>query len=275
MSTLKLLGKGGSSTAGSTISGSRGGSTYSGTTSITSNSINTQGSNINKSKPSSTYSANIAGLGSSINVSGSGGSLNSGTAKKKKGIFSKAFSLGLNRKTTLSPSANIQLGHVEEEDRLQRVTDHMKDMLLSLIRIRVQRGGVESVRGYVEYEVQIFYSDQHRPYRTIDRYDAFRQLAEDLAQPGKTPASAAFTALSKFPPKANSLFGCTEQELSERTRLLDRWLREVCCCYKLMGDRNRLLVRNFLCFDMSNDLEVKISQTPGYGTSPHSFTTIF
>ena len=199
---------------------------------------------------------NIAGFGSSINISGSGGSLNSGTAKKKKGMFSKAFSLGLNRRTSMNPSANIQLEHAEEEDRLQKVTDHMKDTLLPLIRLRVQRGGVESLRGYVEYEVQIFYSDQHRPYRTIDRYDAFRQLAEDLSQPGKTPASAAFTALSKFPPKANSLFGCTEQELSERTRLLDRWLREVCCCYKLMGDRNRLLVRNFLCFDMSNDLEV-------------------
>ena len=88
------------------------------------------------------------------------------------------------------------------------------------------------------------------------RYDAFRQLAEDLAIPGKTPASASFSALSKFPPKTSAIFGCTEQELSERTRLLDRWLREVCSCYKLMGDRNRLLVRNFLCFDMSNDLEI-------------------
>ena len=36
-----------------------------------------------------------------------------------------------------------------------------------------------------------------------------------------------------------NIFGCTEDELSERTRLLDRWMREICCCYKMMGDRNR------------------------------------
>lgn len=271
MSTLKSLGRnGGSSVVSSTLSGSRFGgtaSTYSGTASITSNSNNTYdnsgSSNNNSSVTSGNHKngnvLNIAGYGSNINTTSSGGIMNSGlAAKKKKGIFAKAFSLGMDRsKMTTNPSANIQLGRAEEEDRLQRVTSHMKETLLPLIRLRVQRGGVESLRGYVEYEVQIFYSDQHRPYRTIDRYDAFRQLQEDLAMPGKTPASAAFIALSKFPPKANSfLFGCTEQELSERTRLLDRWLREVCCCYKLMGDRNRLLVRNFLCFDMSNDLEV-------------------
>ena len=264
MSTLSALGRGGSSTAGSTLSGSKdysessrsnAGSTYS----------TRPGNQNNDNRNNGPNTLNIASFGSSINTTSSGQSLNSGTARKgKKGGILKAFSLGLNKKTTTNPSAHIQVGHAEEEDRLQRVTNHMRETLLPLIRLRVQRGGVDSLRGYVEYEVQIFYSDHHRPYRTIDRYDAFRQLAVDLAQAGQTPASASFTSLSKFPPKAKSLFGCTEQELSERTRLLDRWLREVCCCYKLMGDRNRLLIRNFLCFDMSNDLEVffmKVTKT--------------
>lgn len=127
---------------------------------------------------------------------------------------------------------------------------------LTLLKIRVQRGGVDVVRGFVEYEIQIVFNTSQRPYRVIDRYDAFRQLRDDLGIEGTNSANSGFSTMAKFPPKSFSLFGATEEELSERARMLDAWLREVCCYYKFMGDRNRGTLRTFFCFDMSNDLEI-------------------
>ena len=123
MSTLKSLGRnGGSSVVSSTLSGSRFGgtaSTHSGTASITSNSNNTydnSGSSNNNSSVTSGNVLNIAGYGSNINTTSSGGSMNSGlAAKKTKGIFAKAFSLGMDRSKTTTTS---RCGEVEAHGRV-------------------------------------------------------------------------------------------------------------------------------------------------------------
>jgi hypothetical protein len=163
------------------------------------------------------------------------------TEEKASNIFFRAIGLGAKSHSGgAGTSAKQHMQSPEDCNRAHRIAVHLKDNVLDLLKVRVQRGGVESLRGYVEYEVQIFYSDIHRPYKTVDRYGAFRQLAKDLAESDGSSPLASYVALSKFPPKSGTLsFGCTEEELSDRARLLDRWLREVCCSYKFMGDSNR------------------------------------
>lgn len=232
---------------------------------------------VNSIRPVMRSGGSVAGS----TVSSSSSPSKSATSGKEEGksfnIFFRA--IGLHVKSSLGgvdASTNQHMQSPEDGNRAHRVAAHLKDNVLDLLKVRVQRGGVESLRGYVEYEVQIFYSDIHRPYKTVDRYGAFRQLAADLAAADGSSTLASYVALSKFPPKSSTLsFGCTEEELSERARLLDRWLREVCCSYKFMGDNNRKLIRNFLCFDMSNDLEIYLQDKMMNGQIEASRAEIF
>lgn len=81
------------------------------------------------------------------------------------------------------------------------------------------------------------------------------------AVPPKTAFNQKGVISVVFPePPFRSNFGLplTEANLSYRTRQLDAWLRDVCCCYKYMQEMERAAVRYFLDLDMSKSLDIMI-----------------
>jgi hypothetical protein len=60
------------------------------------------------------------------------------------------------------------------------------------------------------------------------------------------------------PFRSNLGLSLTEANLSFRTRQLDAWLRDVCCCYRYMQEMERAAVRYFLDLDMAKALDILI-----------------
>jgi len=66
------------------------------------------------------------------------------------------------------------------------------------------------------------------------------------------------TEFPEPPLRCNFGLALTEANLSYRTRQLDAWLRDVCCCYKYMLEIERAAVRYFLDFDMTRPIDISI-----------------
>jgi hypothetical protein len=66
-------------------------------------------------------------------------------------------------------------------------------------------------------------------------------------------------------PHKTTWFALTDSELSERTRSLDAWLREICMQYRHMPAAAKAAVRTFLNFDMSRQKDIFVQDQLAWG----------
>lgn len=134
-----------------------------------------------------------------------------------------------------------------------------------LLKVRVIRGAVGK-NNEIEYETQIIYGVGERPLRSDHTYHDFKELNDKLLSAfTKDKSYYAASVSSEFPPNHSSILGLSETQLSERSRLLDTWFRDLCSSYRSLRDRERQLVREFLVFDMTNPVDIGVQDKLAQG----------
>lgn len=145
-----------------------------------------------------------------------------------------------------------------------------------LLKVRVQRGQ-RGRNGRIEYDIHIEHSPRTKPFTVSRSYSVFRRLydiirrvhVDNLSKSGKgggvstsqKPIHDKGIVSVKFPDppfRSNLGLALTEANLSYRTRQLDAWMRDVCCCYRYMQEMERAAVRYFLDLDMSRNVDISI-----------------
>ncbi len=166
--------------------------------------------------------------------------------------------------------------------------------LASHMKIEVQRGQVMKANVLV-YDIilRITSKKYANPviYSTFQRYNSFKNLHEKLIEISRamstssdakgglndvnfssvTPSHGAnFLELvgAPFPHlKLKTYIGLklNDSELSNRTRSLDAWLREICMQYRHMPPAAKTAVRTFLNFDMSRQKDIFVQDQLAWG----------
>jgi hypothetical protein len=168
-----------------------------------------------------------------------------------------------------------------------------EEQLVCAVYIDVQRGGSEEIKvGVLSYDIS-FRIVNHATgkavlYRTMQRYNNFKALYDSLNDlsgrnssdgsglaPGEEVDAAVaarvfsnkgFMHLVSAPfPLKTTWFALTDSELSERTRSLDAWLRDICIHYRTMPAAAKAAVRTFLNFDMSRQKDIFVQDQLAWG----------
>lgn len=154
----------------------------------------------------------------------------------------------------------------------------------NLLRIEVQRGQ-EAHNGVVMYDIllKIVGKKYKNPmiYQTSQRFSHFRKLYHQLVGINQLSLQgdgdnhgprriSDFMLLfnTVFPPlpmKSYLGLSLNDSELSERTRGLDAWFREVCVNYRNMPSNARQIIRQFLNFDMSQAKDIFFQDQLAWG----------
>jgi hypothetical protein len=154
----------------------------------------------------------------------------------------------------------------------------------SLLRIEVHRGQ-ESHNGVVMYDIhlKIVGKKYKNPmmYQTSQRFSHFRKLYHQLVEINQSSLQADGDThgprhISDFMLLFNTIFpplpmksylglSLNDSELSERTRRLDGWFREVCVNYRNMPSNARHIIRQFLNFDMSQAKDIFFQDQLAWG----------
>lgn len=168
-----------------------------------------------------------------------------------------------------------------EDDELQRLSELNKTTVL---KIEVQRGQ-ELKAGVLLYDItlKVVGKKFKNPvvHTTHQRYSKFRLLWKKLIEcneqwsnsvevTNSSTPYAHFMRLihSPFPDltmKSYLMLPLNDTELSERTRMLDAWFRDVCYYYRHMPATARLLIRQFLNFDMSAEKDILVQDQLAWG----------
>ena len=131
--------------------------------------------------------------------------------------------------------------------------------------MRVIRGSVGK-NNDIEYETQISHEGGLPPLRSDHTYSDFKELNDKLlAAFVKDKTYYAASVSSEFPRNHSSLLGLSETQLSERSRMLDTWFRDLCSSYRSLRDAERQLVRSFLVFDMTNPADIAVQDKLAQG----------
>jgi hypothetical protein len=171
--------------------------------------------------------------------------------------------------------------------------DEEEEQLVCAVYIDVQRGGSEEIRaGVLSYDIsfRIVNPDTGKAvlYRTMQRYNNFKALNDSLTDlsgrnssdgsglaageevdadvAARVFSNRGFMHLVDAPfPHKTTWFALTDSELSERTRSLDAWLREICMQYRHMPPAAKTAVRTFLNFDMSRQKDIFVQDQLAWG----------
>jgi len=112
-------------------------------------------------------------------------------------------------------------------------------------------------------------------YSTFQLYNSFKLLNERLSTLLADPSADGSNAPTRskiitypFPLVTTSvaIFGLSDTALSERTRNLDAWFREVCTHYRSMPAQAKAAVREFLNFDMTRPKDIFVQDQLTWGT---------
>lgn len=134
----------------------------------------------------------------------------------------------------------------------------------NLLKVRVIRGSVGR-NNDIEYETQISH-ENGPPLRSDHTYHDFKVLNDKLlAAFAKDKTYYAASVSSEFPKNHSTLLGLSESQLSERSRVLDTWFRDLCSSYRGLRDAERHMVREFLVFDMTSSADIAVQDKLAQG----------
>lgn len=129
-----------------------------------------------------------------------------------------------------------------------------------LLKVRVVRGSVGK-NNEIEYETQIIHEPGLSPLRSDHTYSDFKELNDKLLHAfAKDKSYYAASVSSEFPRNHSTMLGLSETQLSERSRMLDTWFRDLCSSYRHLRDAERALFREFLVFDMTSKIDIAVQE---------------
>mmetsp|Transcript_16901 Transcript_16901/g.25474 ORF Transcript_16901/g.25474 Transcript_16901/m.25474 type:complete len:604 (+) Transcript_16901:106-1917(+) len=130
-----------------------------------------------------------------------------------------------------------------------------------LLKVRVIRGGERS-RGHPEYEIQLVYNPEKRPYTAAHVFSDFVDLKAEIEAAKGVGVGAPFPTVHV---KSSLGMSLTEDQHAERTRMLDAWVKDLISSYQYMNDKERMHVRSFLNLDLSLQKDIYLQDKMANG----------
>mmetsp|Transcript_21616 Transcript_21616/g.31455 ORF Transcript_21616/g.31455 Transcript_21616/m.31455 type:complete len:598 (+) Transcript_21616:97-1890(+) len=130
-----------------------------------------------------------------------------------------------------------------------------------LLKIRVIRGGERS-RGHPEYEIQLVFNIEKRPYTAAHIFSDFYELKTDIESANGVGVGAPFPTVHA---KSSLGVSLTEDQHAERTRMLDTWVKDMISSYQYMNEKERMHVRAFLNLDLSLQKDIYLQDKMASG----------